>query len=218
MARRRPFADKSYILDQVSSSLIHRLERVAPRMPSAARLLTALAEDCEGDHCRLMAETTLRTAITQAHDHVVSGSRTSLTLADCEAVFASAARRVKDGSDYLGGSSNLGLVWTPKRSDDGYGRALRQLVADTYGLLPTAPGAERVSELATGAELLCELLPALGPSALSHAQIIACMPSEGVFTGVASSSQLGLGGMLSCARRSAARGGSPNNSYMNPCI
>ena len=74
--------------------------------------------------------------------------------------------------------------------------SFRFLLKERYAAIPTTPTEDEVALLKQGAELLKDLLPVLTPNTLIHAQIITCVPSEGAWTGVSSSSQFHLGGTI----------------------
>ncbi len=209
MSGAKPFGDDRYILDQMRDRAVQRLEQIAPDLPAAAELLDALAHSPAGDDHRLFAETTLRSAIGHAHQHLTSyapGGLQLLRLTDCAAIMRTAARYVEHGGTdtplqdgslvALGPKSHHGWIWRDEHPDDTYGRALRKLVMDRYGMLPSTPDAANIEMLQSGARLLEELLPSLAPSALHHAQVIACVPTWGVFTGSDSSSRSDIPGVF----------------------
>jgi predicted O-methyltransferase YrrM len=208
MASAKPFGDDCYILDQMRDCLIQRLEQLGPDLPAAGELLDAVAHSPTGDDRRLFAETTLRSAIGHAHMHLTSGPPRGplLRLTDCAAIMRTAASYVEHGGTDtplqdgslvpLGPKPHHGWIWRDEHTDDTYGRALRKLVWDRYGMLPTTPDAANIEMLQSGARLLEELLPSLAPSALHHAQVIACVPTSGVFTGSESSSRSDIAGMF----------------------
>ena len=205
MAGYQPFADASYILDQLRGRLIEALKELAPQLPSAQHLLEAVHSH-PGDHRRLFAETTLRSAIAYAQRRLVADAPGKLPLSDCAEVLTAAARYVERGGTdtplqdgslvALGAKPHHGWIWRDEHSDDAYGRAFRHVVLERYGMLPSTPDAGTIELLRAGAALLEELLPSVAPSALHHAHVIACVPPSGIFTGVQSSSQLSLGGMF----------------------
>jgi predicted O-methyltransferase YrrM len=209
MASAKPFGDDCYILDQMRDGLIQRLEQLAPHLPAAGELLAAVAQSPAGHDRRLFAEMTLRTAIGHAHKHLTSGDPGGLQLlrlTDCTEILRTAARYVEHGGTdtplqdgslvALGPESHHGWIWSDEHPDDTYGRALRKLVMDRYGMLPITPDAGGIEMLRSGARLLEELLPSLAPSALHHAQVIACVRTSGVFTGSDSSSRSDIPGMF----------------------
>lgn len=204
MALDKPFGDDSYILDGLRNHLIQQLQLLAADLPPASRLLDALTRHPAADQYRLLGETTLRSAIGHAHKQITSGSPRALRLRDCAAIIETAAGYVEQGRTDtplqdgalvpLGPKPHHGWIWREEHSDDTFGRAFRELVAEPYGMLPNTPDPASIELLASGARLLEDLLPLLAPSALRHAHVIACVPSAGVFSGVGSSSQLHLGG------------------------
>ncbi len=209
MASAKPFGDDCDILDQMRDRVIQRLEQLAPDLPAAGELLDAVAHSPTSDHRRLLCETTLRSAIGHAHKHLTSGASGGLQLlrlTDCSAIMRTAAGYVEHGGTDtplqdgslvpLGPKPHHGWIWRDEHPDDTYGRALRKLVMDRYGMLPSTPDAANIEMLQTGARLLEELLPSLAPSALHHAQVIACVPTSGIFTGSDSSSRSDIAGMF----------------------
>ncbi|MGO9602251.1 MAG: O-methyltransferase [Candidatus Binataceae bacterium] len=209
-ACQKPFGDNVYIVDQMQRCLRQRLERVASGLPAAGRLLAAVRQRPDSEMRRLFADTALRCAIVHSHEQIASGSQSGLSLADCERVFDEAARYVdeggvdtplQDGSLVpLGPEPYLGWVWSDEHPNDTYGRVFRELVSARYAVVPCTPGAGDVDKLMVGARLLHELLPNLAPSALAHARVVTCVPSAGSFTGVGSSSQFHLGGVIFLSR------------------
>lgn len=206
MASQRPFGDPVYVLGQLQECLSLRLQRLTADLPAAADLLDAVARTSSTTTYKLFADPTLRAAIVHAHEQIASGVPHGLRLADCSNIFLTAAAHMRDGGTdtplqdgslaALGSGEHLGWIWREEHSDDTYGRAFRELVLDRYGALPSTPSDEALDRLTAGASLLNELLPALGPSALQHARVIACVPPEGAFTGIGSSSQFHLGGVI----------------------
>jgi predicted O-methyltransferase YrrM len=203
MASAKPFGDDCYILDQMRDGVIQRLEQLAPDLPAAAELLDAVAHSPTGDNRRLFAETTLRSAIGHAYKHLTSGAPRGprlLRLTDCTAIMRAAARYVEHGGTdtplqdgslvALGPKPHHGWIWRDEHPDDAYGRALRELVIERYGLLPSTPDAADIEMLQSGARLLEELLPSLAPSALHHAHLVACLPASRLFIGSGSRSDL----------------------------
>ena len=209
-ARQKPFGDNAYIVTQMQRCLRERLGRVASDLPGAGRLVDAARQRPDRDLDRLFADTTLRCAIVHAHEQIASGSRDGISLRDCERIFIEAARYVDDGGTDtplqdgtlvpLGTEPYLGWIWNDEHPNDTYGRVFRELISDRYGVVPCTPTAGDIERLAAGARLLNELLPELGPSALSHSRVVACVPSAGAFTGVGSSSQFHLGGVVFLSR------------------
>jgi len=209
-ARQKPFGDNAYIVSQLQRCLRDRLGRVAAELPAAGRLVEAARRRRERDLDRLFADTTLRCAIVHAHEQIASGSHDGIALPDCARIFTEAARYIDEGGcdtplqdgtlAPLGTESYLGWIWNDERPDDTYGRIFRELISERYGTVPCTPSAADIERLAAGARLLNELLPELGPSALSHSRVVACVPSAGAFTGVGSSSQFHLGGVIFLSR------------------
>ena len=207
MAAERPFGDDVHILGLRRDYLTAQLADLAAGLPEAADLLGAMTRCPEAEHRRLLTETTLRSAIAHAHRQVLSGvprGRQRLRVADCAAIFSTAARYLERGgtgvplhdgtSVRLGSDRRYGWIWTDEHPDDIYGRAFRELIETRYRLQPSTPDASTVETLTTGARLLGELLPAVAPSALHHAHTVACVPTPKAFFG--SSSRPDLGGVL----------------------
>jgi predicted O-methyltransferase YrrM len=203
MASAKPFGDDSYILDRMRDGVIQRLEQLAPDLPAAGELSDAVAHSPTSDHRRLLCETTLRSAIGHAHKHLTSGASREpglLRLTDCTAIMRTAARYVEHGGTdtplqdgslvALGPKSHHGWIWRDEHPDDAYGRGLRKLVMDRYGIVPSTPDAGGIEMLQSGARLLEELLPSLAPSALHHAHVVACVPASSMYIGSESRSDL----------------------------
>jgi predicted O-methyltransferase YrrM len=207
LASAKPFGDDFHILDQMRDRVIQRLEQLAPDLPAAGELLDAVAHSPTSDHRRLFLETTLRSAIGHAHKQLTSCAPRGLRLlrlTDCAAILRTAARYVEQGGTDtplqdgslvgLGPKPHHGWIWRDEHPDDTYGRALRELVIERYGILPSAPDPGDIEMLQTGARLLEELLPSLAPNALHHAHVVACVPRSRIFIG--SSSRSDLAGMF----------------------
>ncbi len=205
LATQAPFGDDISILDGRRDILIGQLTELTSGMLEAERLVEAVGQRSDDDHHRLFTETTLRSAIGHAHRQLVFGAPRRpqlLRLTDCAAVFAAAAgylerggtdTPLQDGSLVpLGPKPFHGWIWRDEHPDDPYGRAFRELISRRYRMLPSTPARDTVELLTTGAELLGELLPTLAPSALHHANTIACVPADEAFFG--SSSRPDLGG------------------------
>ncbi len=203
MASAKPFGDDCDILDQMRDRVIQRLEQLAPDLPAAGELLDAVAHSPTSDHRRLLCETTLRSAIGDAHKHLTSGASGGLQLlrlTDCSAIMRTAAGYVEHGGTDtplqdgslvpLGPKPHHGWIWRDEHPDDTYGRALRKLVIERYGVVPSTPDAGGIEMLQSGARLLEELLPSLAPSALHHAHVVACVPASKIFIGSESRSDL----------------------------
>ncbi len=203
MASAKPFGDDRYILDRMRDGVIQLLEQLAPDLPAAGELLDAVAHSPTGDHRRLLCETTLRSAIGHAHQHLTSGAPRGprlLRLTDCAAIMRTAASYVEHGGTdtplqdgslvALGPKPHHGWIWRDEHPDDTYGRALRKLVIERYGIVPGTPDAANIEMLQSGARLLEELLPSLAPSALHHAHVVAFLPASRMFIGSESRSDL----------------------------
>jgi predicted O-methyltransferase YrrM len=207
VASQLPFGDSTYVLRHLRKCLMARLERAASRYISASDLLAATAGHDEDHLDLLFADTTLRCAIVQAHEETAAERREVIPTIDCDAIFAAAARFLESASTFrspiqdgslqpIGQGRHHGLVWSADHANDTFGRSFRTLITRQYGALPIAPSETQLEQLRIGAELLDELLPDLGPSAMAHAQIVTIVPSAGSFTGVGSSSQFHLGGVV----------------------
>lgn len=214
LAGHRAFGDSTYIFGRLKECMAHRLDAISADLPAAGELLKALAgEDGDAPH-PVLADTVLRCAVLRAHaqvgDGVPQGVSPGLTLADCAEVFAAAARRLERGGTgtplddgslaRLGTAGYHGWLWNADHPDDVFGRSYRRLLKNRYDALPLTFEDEAAETLRRGARLLEELLPSLAPSALRHAQLIACVPDAGGWSGVASSSQFHLGGTIFLGR------------------
>jgi predicted O-methyltransferase YrrM len=206
MASQKPFGDPSYVQDQLQNCLLLRLERLTADLPAATDLLNAVAQNSTATTYKLFADPVLRCAIVHAHEQLASGAVSGLRLADCSNVFLTAAEYLRAGGTdtplqdgslaALGPGEHMGWVWRDEHSDDVYGRAFRELVRERYLAVPSTPSEETLDQLSAGASLLNELLPTLAPSALQHARVISCVPQEGSFAGIGSSSQFHVGGVI----------------------
>jgi hypothetical protein len=205
LAGHQPFGDASYILGHLQDRLIESINELASKLPAAQDLRDAVHRH-PGDYRALLAETTLRSAITHARHPPASDRSGKLPVTDCAAVLTTAARYVEQGGTdtalqdgslvKLGPMAHHGWIWRDEHGDDAPGRAFRHLVLGLYGTAPCTPDAAGIERLQDGARLLEELLPWVAPTALQHARVVALVPPSGIFTGVQSSSQLGLGGVF----------------------
>ena len=211
LARHRAFGDSNYIHEQLRVCLGRRLKRVATQLPVAGQLYDALDAQPDSDQLRrLIGDLVFRCAVLHAHTQVESGAPCGLALQDCEAIFATTLQNLEHGKTDtplqdgtllpLGRASYLGWVWSDEHPDDIFGRSFRYLVGDHYGALPLTPTARELETLYRGVELLQILLPLATQSALSHAHLIACVPSAGSWTGMASGSNFQLGGTIFLGR------------------
>lgn len=206
LADQRPFANSSYICNQLQVCLTRRLEKVGERLPTALQLLDVIGHAKGHDLHRVLGDTVVRCAILHAHIQVETGAPYGLPLEQCEEIFAATSRHIEqgrfdtplaDGSLFrLGSEAYHGWIWNEDHADDIFGRSFRFLLKERYQALPRMPITEEIDMLARGADLLQTLLPTLTPSALCHALVIACVPSAGQWKGVASSSQFHLGGTV----------------------
>lgn len=120
------------------------------------------------------------------------------------AIFIAATRYVEQGGIDSPLQNGLLVRWVPNPITAGSGGTntrmtyaaghFRELVMARYRILPSTPDAGTIEMLTSSARLLTELLPSFGPSALLHANLVACAPSSKAFFG--SSSRPDLGGTL----------------------
>ena len=200
------FAEPGYILDRLHLAFSHRLQRIASRMPVAGALQEALAARGSALH-RVYGDTIVRCAVLHAHTQIESGAPYGLPLETCEAILAATLAHLEagrsdtplqDGTLHPAGAlPQSGLVWSgAEHADDLFGRTFCKLVGEHYGALPVVPSERERAMLDRGVALLRRLLPALTPSALIHANLIALIPSAGGWSGTASGSQFRLGGTV----------------------
>jgi predicted O-methyltransferase YrrM len=210
LVQKRPFGDTPYILEQLQVCLKRRLGKVAARVPIARKLLDALERASGAPLHRVIGDTVVRCAIVHAHIQVETDAPYGLPLAECEKVFAATIEHLQRGDldtpldrgslRRLGPEPFHGWLWSEEHCDDIFGRSFRFLLKDRYAALPVTPSDDEIALLAQGARLLQELLPALTPSALRHAIVIAFVPNAGGWKGIASSSQFHLGGTVFLSR------------------
>jgi predicted O-methyltransferase YrrM len=205
----QPFGNSTYIHRQLEVCLKRRLDKVSGHLPTAGKLLDAF-EHANEDLPRVIGDTVVRCAILHAHIQFETNAPYGLALEDCEKVFAATVRHLQSGNydtpldqrslRRLGSEPYLGWIWTEEHPDDIFGRSFRYLLKERYFALPCTPSSDEIALLEQGARLLRELLPTLTPSVLSHAHVIACVPSAGGWKGTASSSQFHLGGTIFLGR------------------
>ena len=211
--RHPAFGDSDYIGRQLETTFLRRLERIAERLPAARELIDAFGQADAGSRRRIASNTVVRCAAYHAHSRLETGEAYGLRLDTCEAVFVATAAHARAGSsgtpfengstalERLGRKPHHGWIWNDDYPDDLFGGAFRDLVALEYGTGLTTPDADDIAMLRRSASLLEDLLPGLAPSALGHAQLIACFPDAGFWSGKVSSSQIRMGGTIFLNRK-----------------
>jgi predicted O-methyltransferase YrrM len=204
------FGSSAYILGQLRACLETRLERLAPHMASAGSLREALTAAGAANVDHVIGDTVVRCAILNAHGRLETEADGTLSLDECDQVFASTAERLRKGdldsplSDgtltRIGDAHHHGWLWSEEHDEDIFGRCYRRLLRDRYQAIPVAPSEDEIARLEEGCQLLEALLPKLSESALAHVHTIALVPSEGGWTGIASASQFRLGGTVFLGR------------------
>ena len=214
LASHRAFGDSAYIRGQMVSVFLHRLERLADKVPAADTLLRALADLEPAVLDRVMGDMVLRCAIQHAIWKVVLDWERGMPLDRCAEIFEGAAKLIENGIDdsplrsgsvapeFVFAANSKSWVYSDDHVDDEFYRGFRELVHNNYGAYPCTPTDEELAGLRAGAELLDELMPKTFASALSHVNVIGLFPQEGHWIGSASSSQFRLTGSLFIDRRS----------------
>ena len=202
-----PFGDSAYIHGQMRGAYKRRVELIGERLPMGRRLL-ALLKGCDAEiEYRVLGDPVVRAIIQQALGKVVADSEMTLPLEQCEEVLAETVRHLETGAIRSPaeaaavqtrrlGPSRTPWVWTVERADDPFGRAFAQLVQAEYGESLCTPSSADFAMLQKATELLCEMLPLLSRSALSHAHLVGVFPGTGKWEKVASSSQFRLTGVI----------------------
>ena len=203
----RPFGNDRSITDEFAASFIRRLLVLGQSVPAAGSLADALNGAAENRRIELLGDTVLRCAIQHAHRQVLTGKAYGLKLDDCEALFLGALGHLREGmpgtplSYSVKEPQKLGdpdscWIWTDDHPNDTYGQAFRYLIQQNYNALPVTGSAAEVAALRTGARLLNELVPQLGPATLQHTHLLALIPSSGDWAHSASSSQFKVSGVI----------------------
>lgn len=208
LASHRGFGDSDYIRDQMQVVFNGRLARISEALPDAERLSDALAGLDAVALRRVMADTVLRCAIQHATWRVELGWRGGLELDLCAELFRETTVLLERGyagaplefgatrADRLGLPCHSGLIWDNDHAGGPFLRAFQELVQQNFGAFMCSPTAEELEGLTQGAYLLNELMPRLGPSALSHTHVIGICPPEGRWKGGGSASQFRLTGTI----------------------
>jgi predicted O-methyltransferase YrrM len=202
------FGDSDYILAQLQSVFVKRVERVARDVGSAAHLLSALINADSQTRARVTGNTVIRCAVEHAFNHLETGIQFGLSLAECEIIFERVAMHLASGETgtpfengaftlgRLGDQSHHGWVWSEDYPEDAFGAAFRKIIDLEYGEGLCSITADELAMLRQGELLLRELLPQLSVSALRHVHLIGCFPDRGFWRGKVSSSQIRVGGTI----------------------
>jgi hypothetical protein len=205
----QPFGNCEHIIEGLHVRYKQHLGKIAPHVPVAGGLRDALGRADAYCQYRVLGDTVVRCAVHYALAILESGTRSDLSLEQCEDVFRATLRHLEDGrcgplgSGLVGGlgpDACHGWIWSEERADDVFARSFRYLVQQVYRGPLCTPSTEERTRLARGAELLRELLPLSSRSALSHVHLVACFPSRGAWAGASSSSQFQLSGTIFLCR------------------
>jgi predicted O-methyltransferase YrrM len=205
------FGDSEYILAGFQASCKRRLEAISVGLPSAGRLLDALADANEESVRSVTGTTVIRSAIQHAHTQVETGEEYGIPLADCDEIFAATALHLERGEtgtpfEGVGRLPRLGeqdyhsWIWREDHPDDVFGRSFRYLVRQNYTDPLCTPSEADLAALRRGEELLQALVPQLTQSALTHVQLVGIFPHTGAWKDKASSSQIRVGGSVFLGR------------------
>lgn len=208
LATHRGFGDSDYIRGQLCLQLARRLDRLAEKLPGAARLRDALSGAASDVRQRVLGEMVVRCAILHAWTQLDTSRAFGLPLEHCEELLEQTGAYLEaggQGSPLEAGFSQVerleiaghsGLIWSEEHAHDTFGEAFRFLVHWNYGQALVTPGAAAREMLRSGATLLTELVPRLARSALSHTHVIGVFRPVGAWSGIGSSSQFKLGGTI----------------------
>lgn len=208
LSQGRPFGDSSYVHEQMRGAHLHRLKKVADRLPAARRLLDALAGADPHREYRVLGDPVVRCVIQQSLARVTAGAEVVLPLALCEEILDATRRHLDtgtaDGPSEAGatGAQRLDPVagpawfWHPERRDDAFAQALRMLVEREFTDQICAPAPADVAMLRKAAGLLREILPGTSRSALHHTHVIGISPGVGAWARKSSTSQFRMAGIV----------------------
>jgi predicted O-methyltransferase YrrM len=208
LAKHPAFGDSDYILDQLESVSIKRLERLAEALPSAGALLLELRRADAAARCRIVGNTVIRCAVQHAFTFLETRKEVGLTLQECDGVFQGVVRHLADGGSGnpfengacpfapLSDQSHDTWIWDEDYPNDVFGAAFRKILDLEYGDRLCSISPDELAMLRRGEALLRELLPELAASALRHVHQIGCFPDQGFWQGKVSSSQIRMGGII----------------------
>ncbi|NML43200.1 hypothetical protein HHL11_05520 [Ramlibacter sp. G-1-2-2] len=208
LVQHRAFGDSAYIVGQLEVAFLRRLERVAEAIPAAGELVAAFARCDAQQRYRLAGNTVLRCAVQHAYTRLETGKDVGLTLAESEQVILRTLQHLAEGRggtphengsialQRLGDQDFHGWIWNDAYPDDAYGHAFRRILDLEYGGVLCSIDDSELAMLRQGEQLLRELLPDLGRSALTHAHQVGCFPDLGFWRGKVSSSQIRMGGTI----------------------
>lgn len=208
LVEHQTFGNSEYIRQQLEMSHKRRLQLIAPRLPSAGRLLEAFERADAYTRYRITGNTVIRCAVQLAHTQIETGNTHGLPLAQCERIFEETIRHLelgRSGTPFENGAASLdclgpqpyhGCVWTEDYPDDLFGRSFRLILNKEYGASLCTLDSHELASLRKGEQLLQDLLPSLARSALGHAHLVACFPDAGFWKGKVSSSQIRMGGTI----------------------
>jgi hypothetical protein len=210
LATYRPFADSNYISQQFRRCYERRLTKLSDAIPVASRLVDTIDRADPRIAEKTLADTGVRTIIQNLRRRVMTGVANSDRIApldlcsrllDETVAFLSGVRST--GPLNLSIDGRLGdepfhpWIWADNRpADDVFTEAFRFAAESQYGDVPPAASAAEVEDLRKGARLLAELVPLSSKSVLQHTQIVAVIPTSGVWKKMQSSSQYYLGGTI----------------------
>ncbi len=180
LAQATPFADFDYLSRHTLAEYARLLSLVAPRLPAAATLSTAVGGPRDGAH--LLHDPLVRRSIEDA----VLSFECGLDAIDSEAateVFLGAAARAESGDPSLidatarclrlRAAPGPAFVWADDRPDTVAGRRFRgEVLKRLPGFVIAVPSPEQVQLLEDGLDLALRLTPDLARSALSHLRMV----------------------------------------------
>lgn len=208
-SKTRPFADSTYIQDQMHKAFEARLLLLSKTIESAGQLLRVLSCAGRSTRYRVIGDPAIRVAIQHALWRVITGNDMPLSQSDSDEVLTSAVAHVRRGiarsplessarlvSATLGSPDYTAWIWTNDRREDVFGRAFEKVVQHEYGESLCTPLPEDVAALQTATKLLETLSPLLAHSALSHVHLVGVFAGTGNWEKVASSSQFRITGAI----------------------
>ena len=208
LAADRPFGDSAYIHRQLQQASARRLRRVAPDLPVAGALADALAGAGEEACFAVLEDPVLRATTQHALTEQLTGRTPGLSHQECAAVMREALEHVERGAHGsltaaaapscvpLGPEPWHGWIWSEPGHPSGVSTAFSKLIELNFGGELARPSAAQVAVLQRARELIEELTPELGASALGHAHGIGVFPSSGRWQTMAGASQFWITGAV----------------------
>src|SRR5215469_898617 len=204
----RPFGDSDYIHAQLQEAYTRRLAKIASFLPAAGEFMHAVEGADTPTRYRTLEDPVVRCATQHALTEIVTGTAAGLSLSACAAIFQEATYHVEQrksggllsasaaGTDRLGEKPFHGWIWREEHSDGVVTTAFRDLVKFNFDGTLVSPSENGLAVLRQAAQLIEDIVPSLGASALSHVHLVALFPSAGRWQTMAGVSQFWVSGVV----------------------